>query len=151
MAKASRGSDHKGTWFPPLARPGSYDLYFWKQNAKCELPPKDVLDGLLEEHPIAGVELLPTEEVITRIQKEFPDVVAHRLKAPDCPIQLFGDEQTGGCFVVMPCRRYLCIESHQATPDALQRLFAIAQEFGCRLYDPHTDIRYDGRPDRGPG
>ena len=122
----------------------SYDLYFWKQTDDCDLLPEIVIQRFAEEHAVNGLEHLPTSEVIARIKQEFPDITEEQLGASECPVQLVWEHESDGSFIALPCSTYLCIESHQANGEILNRLIDIAAEFDCPLYDPQTNTRYTG-------
>jgi hypothetical protein len=123
----------------------SYDLYFWQQNISCQLAPEHVVEHLCKGEYVQGVERLPVYAISSRIKLEFPGIVENSLDSPACPKQLLWDNAEKGCFIAYPCMQYLCIESHQATGEVLNRLIDIALEFNCLLYDPQTNQRYNDR------
>ena len=118
----------------------SYDLYFWKQSTECSLPPETVLQRLSEQRTVEGIDSLPVETIVDRIKKEFPAIQ----EMGNSPIQFVWDDGPNGCFIAIPYSNYLCIESHQATTEVLNRLIEVSLELDCRLYDPQTGIRYVG-------
>ncbi|CAD73707.1 hypothetical protein RB4304 [Rhodopirellula baltica SH 1] len=122
----------------------SYDLYFWKQTSDCTLAPDVVIQRFSESQSVDGIVPMDTAAVIARLKAEFPTIAENPLGLDECSVQLVWEHETDGCFIALPCTTYLCIESHGASNEILNRLIDIANEFKCPLYDPQTNERYAG-------
>ncbi len=120
----------------------SYDLYFWKQTPGCRASPDAIIERFSESKSVDGVLPIDVSAVIARLKSEFPAIAENLLQLPECPVQLIWEHETDGCFIALPCTTYLCIESHGASSEILNRLIDIAHEFDCPLYDPQTNERY---------
>ena len=130
----------------PLAVTGkmSYDLYFWQQSAECDVAPDVAIQRFSESQTVDGIAPLDVSAIIARLKDVFPDITENPLSLAECPVQLIWEHDTDGTFIALPCTTYLCIESHGASNDVLNRIIDIAHEFKCPLYDPQTNERYTG-------
>ena len=122
----------------------SYDLYFWQQSAECDVAPDVAIQRFSESQTVDGIAPLDVSAIIARLKDVFPDITVNPLSLAECPVQLIWEHDTDGTFIALPCTTYLCIESHGASNDVLNRIIDIAHEFKCPLYDPQTNERYTG-------
>lgn len=122
----------------------SYDLYFWKQSAPSDLTHSEVLESLYSDNPSPNVLPLPAGGLVRSIMALFPGIVENRTTDPSIPVQLIYDAPDGGVFIIVWNSYVLCVESHGVKGPHLNKIIDAASEYGCKLYDPQTDERYEG-------
>ena len=122
----------------------SYDLYFWKQNAKSSTSPEGTLLAIQSGDAPIYVDALPETEFVGAIKSAFPEIVENRTTNPEIPVQLICDPSDGGCFIVTWSKHVLTVEAHGVDGTHFNTLIDIADACGCRLYDPQTGLRYEG-------
>lgn len=124
----------------------SYDLYFWRQEPECSLSPAEIVGRLEESNTpdIPGLAHLDTARLIVRLREVLPEIYENQTTDPDFPLQLIWEDKDDNAFLVHWSEIHVSIESHGVDGEILNKIIDVALEFGCRLYDPQTDVRYDG-------
>ena len=116
----------------------SFDLYMWRQKAPLTVSPGEFFELLSEDEGSECAEPLNREEVLSAFRKRFPD-----LKDTGIEIDWEGDgSYFQACFsydqqkrptsVQLSCGFKLC-----STP-SFDRIFDVAYDLGCRVYDPQS-------------
>jgi hypothetical protein len=127
----------------------SYFLSFWKQTSECRRSPKQIEDLLLEDpkrQALDGLEPLDTWRIAARFSEFFPEIVDNRFSKSTELAQSEWESQDGTrSFVIDWYSLHFGIQCCTATTDELNRAIDVAIEFGCRLFDPQTGIRYEGQ------
>ena len=121
----------------------SYDLCFWRETSPHAVPPQVVSSQLTDLQESCGIALLPVAKIKERFLASFPEVEdsgnelnwegAGSYFQVSWPIGL-KPGFTAGIFVT-------CGYELLKTPDVVNRIIAVANEFGCALYDPQSDER----------
>ncbi len=116
----------------------SRDLAFWKYDTGVYLDNQKVYEKVCCEGEILkGLSDLPISEIKRRIDEVFgdydkPDESVYIGEAGDFVVNL--NEKS----VVFNC-------SWSLPPEELNQIIDILLEFGCPLYDPQIDVRFDGK------
>lgn len=126
----------------------SRELYFWRQLPTCELSPREVLRTIESRGWAEGVDPFPMAEFLELFAEEFPTFREVETSDPRVPYQIFWDEPTGSAGFEVQWWPFeephlLCIESHGASEDTLERVVDLAIELDVPLYDPRTGIRHE--------
>jgi hypothetical protein len=125
----------------------SCDLYFWRQSNGVSVNPQAAIDLLGEDRLIQGFTTFPRELLRAGLKEHFPDIT-------DEDFQLYWDGEAGSFqvafshadekhvhLIIVSCSHNL-LES----PETMNRTIDLFAGFGCALYDPQTEQRYD-QPD----
>ena len=124
----------------------SYDLYFWREEKPLDLSPGEVCDLLADEQHVEGIVNLPIDQVKQRFAETFPGI-------NDC-LSYLDWEGEGSYFQVHwppdPVNALIVNCGYQLleSPDTMNRIMDVAQQFGCALYDPQVGQRFE-QPDLG--
>ena len=122
----------------------SYDLYFWKQRTPSLTPPADTWSKIDAGAPPDFVERLASASFVEGIKSAFPGIVENKTTNPAVPVQLICEPSDGGCFIVTWSDHMLTVEAHGVETHHFNTLIDIAHSVGAALYDPQTDVRYEG-------
>ncbi len=125
----------------------SYDLYFWRQTPDCTAKPQEVLERLEASYKpdVPGLVRLNIPRFLARLREVLPEIYENRTTDPDLPLQLIWKDKDGNVFLVYWSDIHVSIESHGVDGEILNKTIDVALEFDCRLYDPQTGVRYEGR------
>jgi hypothetical protein len=114
----------------------SYDINFWKQERPLPLTAAEVYGHLCRGEPVDGLARLPVDAILARLQQQFPQFDP-KAKFPDVDVEN-GNVEFG--WSDQHFRFDLRGEVPAADRNALVR---ILHDFGCPLYDPQVNKRYD--------
>lgn len=114
----------------------SYDINFWKQLGPPRLSPEGVYGRLCEGKNVKGLAKLPVEEILDRLQFELsgfdPKEEFPLVSLQDGSIEISWSDQ------------HFRFDFRGHVPEKTRKaLVAIMKDFGCPLYDPQLDERYD--------
>jgi hypothetical protein len=112
----------------------SYDLGFWKQYPGSTLDPQGVYERLSDGESVEGLEDLPTDRILGRIAETFAEGW-ERLDPTNW-------ESSQGSFQVSTTPQGFRIDCYGIAGEVMNLFLEIGQEFGCRLYDPQTGVRF---------
>lgn len=114
----------------------SYDLSFWKFRAGTSGNHRAVYDQLVEGQRVEALEELPIDRIRAEIAEAFTEGWT----------QLDPDTWEGskGTFQVFTTRQYVRIDCYGMDGEDMNRFIDILDHYGCPLYDPQTEQRYDG-------
>lgn len=113
-----------------------YELVFWRYSEEVYLNHQEVYEALDEGLEIDGLEKLPTEVILNRINSVFSKwerVDENSWKNSDGP----------GAFCVKSTPQSITIECYGTQGTAMDKLVDVMEEFKCPLYDPQVPERYD--------
>jgi hypothetical protein len=122
----------------------SYDLYFWRQTSFQNEAPEQICKELERDIEIPGIVFLPIAKIKERFIASFPET-------DDGGSQLNWEGTNSYFQVSWPTTskpgltlaiNISCGYKLLETPEIMNRLISVAQEFGCALYDPQTGERY---------
>ena len=122
----------------------AYSLYFWRQTRSIDESPDEICAKLCKDVPVAGVAELP----IIAIREAF----AHAFSGMNDGLSYLDWEGDRSYFEVHwpagPVNMFhvSCGYELLKSPETMNRIIEIATKFGCALYDPQTEERYD-QPD----
>ena len=119
----------------------SYDLYFWRQSRELQQAPGEILNRLIEDEEVDGVDYLSVDRVRTQFQSAFPG-------STDEGAQLVWNDFIVSWSVPMRVGETLliivnCSWSLKKQPDLLNRIIEAGAKCGCAVYDPQVDTRFD--------
>ncbi len=119
----------------------SYALAFWKQKRPLQSPPVEVyrllnsrrnMDGHVD---LPAVAELPVPQILTRLKAVYPGL------DPAAPVASF--ETPDGHYDVSWSNKHFSFLLNADLGDSLNPLIEIMREFGCPLFDPQQNKRYD--------
>lgn len=113
----------------------SYDINFWKQSQPLEMPPSEIYGTLCNGDTVEGLEALPIDTIYERIRAAFPSFDPKE----DFPVIEF--EHCG--IEVSSSPQHVRFDIRGDIGSETNRLIEILAEFGCPLYDPQIDQRFD--------
>jgi hypothetical protein len=113
-----------------------YELLFWKYEEGIYLNHQEVYEGLDEGEALVGLEPLPTDIILNRINSVFSSwerVDENSWKNNDGP----------GAFCLKTTLNSVKIECYGTVGTTMDKLVDIMDEYKCPLYDPQVPMRYD--------
>ena len=114
----------------------SYDINFWKQERSLKLSTEDIYGKLCEGEAVEGLAKLPVEQILLRLKQTFPEFDSNEqfstVETSEGSIEFSWSEQHFRFDI-----RGLCGEC--------QKLVDVMTEFGCPMYDPQENKRYDAQ------
>lgn len=113
-----------------------YELVFWKYEEDVYLNHQEVYEALDEGQTIEGLEQLPTDIILNRVNSVFSKwerVDNNSWKNNDGP----------GAFCVKSTPQSITVECYGTQGKTMDKLVDIMEEFKCPLYDPQVPERYD--------
>jgi hypothetical protein len=113
-----------------------YDLNFWKQKPGVQLDPQFVYERLCEGEAVEGLEPLPSEPIFSRISNIFTDGWDR--------LDEFNWESANGSFQVSTTPQSFRVDCYSVPEEVMNLFIDIGNEFGCKLFDPQTGVRFDG-------
>lgn len=122
----------------------SYDFAFWREIAPVDATPAEICSRLYEDEDIDGLAELPLELIKDRLLIAFPTIHVGATgldwEGSDSYFQITWPPSPVNAILVS------CGHSLLKSPDVINRLIDIMREFGCALYDPQIDTRFE-QPD----
>ena len=113
-----------------------YELLFWRYLDEIYLNHHEVYEALVEKEGVIGLEKLPVEVIINRINSVFSKwerVDENSWKNNDGP----------GAFCVKTTPNSVKIECYGTVGTTMDKLVDVMDEYKCPLYDPQIPERYD--------
>lgn len=114
----------------------SYDLLFWRQRSEDTRLAKEIAHALSGGEQIFGLDHLPIERIMSRVNDRFPLRVDGGLA--------YWDGGAAGMFELYHSVQYIHFCCRQLAADHCNALVDIMSDFGCPLYDPQVNQRFDG-------
>jgi hypothetical protein len=114
----------------------SYDLNFWKEKPGVTLDPLQVYERLCDGHQVDGLEELPIGRILQRVREKF--------SAGWTQLDPVTWEAPKKAFQVYTTPQLLRVDCGGLTAEDMNAIIDIGLEFGCRLYDPQTGVRFEG-------
>ena len=121
--------------------PMSYDINFWKQERQLELSPEQIYGKLCKGEAVEGLAKLPIEQIHARLKQTFPDYEAQR----------WSTVQTSEGSIEFSWSDYHFRFDIRGICGECQKLVDVMREFGCPMYDPQENKRYDSEGGTGLG
>ena len=112
------------------------DLVFWKQKPGCTLPAAGIYRALLDGSVIEDLETMPAAQFLERIEQRFPGLAREGGLVR-------GKRGTAGTFELLSSNQHVRIRCHRLSGADINTIIDAALEFGCPLYDPQEDKRFD--------
>jgi hypothetical protein len=113
----------------------SYDLSFWRYERGVQLDHRYVYQQLSDGITVDGLERLPIDELLAEINQAF-----HGWEKLDDATFESSDR---GSFQIYATPHYLAVTCYGMRGDDVNKFIEIAHEFGCPLYDPQVDKRFE--------
>lgn len=114
----------------------SYDLNFWKQKRGVKLDAQETYERLSDGQHVDGLDGLPIEQMMEGVRQAFSvgwtQLDSVTWEAPRKSFQVFTTPQ------------FFRVDCGGMTGEEMNLFIEIGIEFGCRLYDPQTGMRYEG-------
>ena len=113
-----------------------YELLFWHYQDGIYLNHHLVYEALVDKQEVEGLETLPVQVILNRINKVFSSwekVDENSWKNP-----------TGkGAFQIKTTPQSIQIDCYGTEGKTMNLLLDTLEEFKCSLYDPQIPVRYD--------
>ncbi|TRX41401.1 hypothetical protein [Flavobacterium restrictum] len=113
-----------------------YELFFWKYHDGIYLNHHLVYEALVEQQEVDGLETLPVDVILNRIQKVF----AHWEKVDE---NSWKNTNGKGAFQVKTTLQSIQIDCYGTEGKTMNLLATTLEEFQSPLYDPQIPARYD--------
>lgn len=113
-----------------------YELLFWRYLEEIYLNHHEVYEALVEKENVEGLQELPVELIVNRINSVFSDwerVDENSWKNP----------KGKGAFQVITTPQSVKIDCYGTEGKTMNKLVEVMEEFKCPLYDPQVPERYD--------
>lgn len=111
----------------------SYDINFWKQERTLNLSPEQIYGELCKGEAVEGLAKLPLDQIHARLEQVFPDYEA----------QMWSTVQTSEGSIEFSWSEYHFRLDIRGICGECQKLVEVMREFGCPMYDPQVNRRYD--------
>jgi hypothetical protein len=120
----------------------SYDLVFWRQLNGVTTPAADIYEELLEAPHVEGLAELDVDAMVERLLAEFPGAIREPNGTADWVTWVSEDEKQS--FQAEWTTQGFVVSSRHIDSSGKNRVIDWAAAFGCPLYDPQTNERFDG-------
>ena len=115
----------------------SYDLDFWKYRNGVSLEHHSVYERLSDGEYVEGVEDLPIEAMLLRLKEIFSDGWSQL-------DELAWESDGRGAFQIFTTSQFFRVDCYGMEGEDMNRFIDLGAEFGCSLYDPQVETRFDG-------
>ena len=119
----------------------SYDINFWKQERQLNLSPEEIYGKLCKGEVVEGLAKLPVEQIHAKLKQAFPDYEAQR----------WSTVQTSEGSIEFSWSDYHFRFDIRGICGECQKLVDVMRDFGCPMYDPQVNKRYDSEGGIGLG
>ncbi|MEG0849037.1 hypothetical protein ACHRVK_13525 [Flavobacterium plurextorum] len=113
-----------------------YELLFWRYLDEIYLNHHEVYEALVEKEGVIGLEKLPVEVIINRINSVFS-------KWERIDENSWKNNAGKGAFQVITTPQSVKIDCYGTEGKTMNQLVDLMLEFKCPLYDPQVPERYD--------
>jgi hypothetical protein len=113
-----------------------YELLFWRYLDEIYLNNQEVYEVLLEKQEIEGLEILPVQIILNRINSVF----SQWEKVDE---NSWKNNDGKGAFQVITTPQSIKIDCYGTEGKTMNKLVDLLEEFKCPLYDPQVPERYD--------
>lgn len=113
-----------------------YELLFWRYQEGIYLNHHLVYEALVEQEIVAGLEDLPIEFILNRLNSVF----ATWEKVDDSS---WKNTKGKGAFQVKTTPQSIQIDCYGTDGKTMNLLADTLEEFKCPVYDPQVPVRYD--------
>ena len=113
-----------------------YELLFWRYLDEIYLNHHEVYEALVEKEGVIGLEKLPVEVIINRINSVFS-------KWERIDENSWKNNAGKGAFQVITTPQSVKIDCYGTKGKTMNQLVDLMLEFKCPLYDPQVPERYD--------
>lgn len=113
-----------------------YELLFWRYLDEIYLNHHEVYEALVEKEGVIGLEKLPVEVIINRINSVFS-------KWERIDENSWKNNAGKGAFQVITTPQSVKIDCYGTEGNTMNQLVDLMLEFKCPLYDPQVPERYD--------
>lgn len=113
-----------------------YELLFWRYLDEIYLNHHEVYEALVEKEEVEGLEILPVEVILNRINSVFS-------KWERVDENSWKNNDGKGAFQVITTPQSVKIDCYGTEGKTMNQLVDVMAEFKCPLYDPQVPERYD--------
>ncbi len=121
-----------------------YDLGFWKETRDSGVAPSAVYWSLINGHSVDGVETLPIESILSELIAALPGSVRASLASGLEWIDWDSDDGLSS-IQIWWSDVHVYVDCRSVSYEILNRIIEVLAGFGCPLYDPQEDKRFDAR------
>ncbi|MBZ4044275.1 hypothetical protein [Flavobacterium hibisci] len=113
-----------------------YELLFWRYLDEIYLNNQEVYEALLEKQEIEGLEILPIQLILNRINSVF----SQWEKVDE---NSWKNNAGKGAFQIITTPQSIKIDCYGTEGKTMNKLVDLMEDFKCPLYDPQVPERYD--------
>jgi hypothetical protein len=113
-----------------------YEILFWQYQDGIYLNHHLVYEALIEQQEVEGLEILPIQVILNRINSVFSDWE----KVDE---NSWKNIKGKGAFHVKNTPQSIQIDCYGTEGKTMNLLADTMEEFNCPLYDPQIPVRYD--------
>jgi hypothetical protein len=122
-----------------------YDLAFWKQAGDQDLEPSTVYRSLIDHRTVDGLATLPIESILTQLVVALPGSVRESNGAGWEWIDWVSEDDQSS-IQIWWSDLHVYADCRNAEYEVVNRIIDVLADFGCPLYDPQVDKRFDSSP-----
>jgi hypothetical protein len=119
----------------------SYELVFWKRQPGKAEAAIEVYTALIAGQTVDGLQVLPIDDWLLAIAREFPGSTRERNGSAEWMIWEAPDQTR--VFEVSWSDHHVRVDCRGLGDREMNRIIDIAATFGAPLYDPQTSERFD--------
>jgi hypothetical protein len=122
-----------------------YDLAFWKQAGDEDLEPSTVYRSLIDHRTVEGLATLPIESILTELLVVLPGSVRESNGAGWEWIDWVSEDDQSS-IQIWWSDLHVYADCRNAEYEVVNRIIDVLADFGCPLYDPQVDKRFESSP-----
>lgn len=113
-----------------------YELLFWQYQDGIYLNHHLVYEALIEQQDVEGLETLPVQVILNRINSVFSNW-------EKVDINSWKNPKGKGAFHIKTTPQSIQIDCYGTEGKTMNLIADTLEEFKCPLYDPQIPVRYD--------
>ena len=122
----------------------AYDLVFWKETGDPGVSPSVVYRSLIDGHSVVELETLPIETILSELIAALPGSVRESNTSGLEWIDWDSDDGLSSIQISWS-NVHVYADCRSVSYEIVNRIIEVLAGFGCPLYDPQEDERFDRR------
>ena len=119
-----------------------YDLVFWKQVSEQDVVPSTVYRSLINGRSVDGLATLPIASILSELVAALPGSVRESNARGLEWIDWVNDDDQSS-LQIWWSDAHVYVDCRGASYEVINRIIGLLAEFGCPLYDPQVDKRFE--------
>lgn len=113
----------------------SYQLVFWRQDSTAAAP-EEIYSRLCNKGSADGLLSIDIDEIVRHVLERFPSALLR-----DGCVDYTAEN---GAFSLEISPFFFLVTTYGMDGEDMNWFIDLAVQYGCRLYDPQTKVRYEG-------